>query len=145
MTEKFENSKQFSLDFYKANDDGFSTVSANQNKEVDKIVELRKKKAATSSTSIVNDPEVRRFLPKDDAKEAADLDARLQNWVKTRMRRDNVANLFQTPKMREEEPSTARQFQPINDADAIDRTYYFKRDDFKDYSEDLIKYRHTMR
>mmetsp|Transcript_10829 Transcript_10829/g.26538 ORF Transcript_10829/g.26538 Transcript_10829/m.26538 type:complete len:145 (+) Transcript_10829:211-645(+) len=144
MTEKFENSKQFNLDFYKSTDDGFSTCSAQQNKEVERLVDARKKKASTPG-SIVNDPDVRKFLQPSDEQKGKELDARLQGWVKTRMRRDNVANLFQTPKMREEEPSTARQFQPITDAEPVDRTYYFKRDDFKDYSEDLIKYRHTMR
>merc|ERR1719188_1485548 len=61
------------------------------------------------------------------------------------MRRDNVSNLFQTPKLRENEATTARSFQPITDAEPVDRTHYFKRDNFTDYSEDLIKYRHTMR
>ncbi|CAD7948159.1 unnamed protein product [Amoebophrya sp. A25] len=144
--EKFEASKQFHLDFYKSTDDGYSTVSGAQNKEVARIAEERKKKAQTRPESIVNDPDVRKLLDSyDEAKKTAAMDTKLQDWVKTRMRRDNVANLFQTPKIREEEPTTATQFQPVVDAEPVDRTYYFKRDDFKDYSEDLIKYKHTMR
>ena len=69
----------------------------------------------------------------------------MQDFVKNRMRRDNVSNLFQTPKLREIEPTTASSYQPITDAPPCDKTFFRERNYFTDYTEDLIKYKHTMR
>ena len=54
----FERNKQFDLDFYKATDDGYSTVSADMNADVAKLLKNARKKADTKPDSIVNDPEV---------------------------------------------------------------------------------------
>jgi hypothetical protein len=60
------------------------------------------------------------------------------------MRRDNVSNLFQTPKLRQNTTTTAQAF-PKLDAERPDKTHFFKRNQYSDYTEDLAKYKHTMR
>ena len=54
----FERNKQFDLDFYKATDDGYSTVSADMNADVSKLYKQFIAKKNTAAGSIVNDPEV---------------------------------------------------------------------------------------
>lgn len=72
-------------------------------------------------------------------------DLKMQDFVKLRMRRDNVSNLLQYPKIREDEPTTSASYKEITDAGPVDRKYFFKRNFFTDYTEDLIKFKHTMR
>ena len=72
----------------------------------------------------------------------------MAHFVKSRMKRDNVSNLFQTPSLREHETTTASAFgssKPLKGADKVDKKFFMHRDDFTDYVEDQIRYKHTMR
>ena len=74
----------------------------------------------------------------------------MHNYVTSRMKRDNVSNLFQTPKLREHETTTKTSFSQegsgVGKKDyKVDKSFFMHRDTFTDYVEDAIRYAGTMR
>merc|ERR1712194_737176 len=121
-------------DYYRSTDDGYSTCAGDQHGDVDKILAKRLARSQLPESSILRDPQIRGLLKDErEQQETKALEVRMQDFVKTRMRRDNVSSLFQTPKVREDEATTAQSFQPIVGAESIDKEYFMKRDTFTDY------------
>lgn len=69
--EPFERNKQFDLDFYRANDDGYSTAGREQNEQVARLAKQQNQKLSTKVDSIVRDPDIRKFLVKEVEEEKA--------------------------------------------------------------------------
>merc|ERR1712224_1189104 len=114
-------------------------------------MEQRKKAKEEAASSVSADPEVRKMVTELRAAEGGPedpkaMEEKLFGFVKMAMKRDNVSNLFQTPKLRQHETSTASSYQNAPGKEYFpNKEHNLKRNAYSDYTEDYIRFKHTMR
>eukprot|EP00397_Hematodinium_sp_SG-2012_P042314 GEMP01046775.1.p2 GENE.GEMP01046775.1~~GEMP01046775.1.p2 ORF type:complete len:147 (+),score=34.47 GEMP01046775.1:43-483(+) len=134
----FQRSTQFDRDYWAPADDGYSTNTAAQNKEVEHYIQELKE---IRENVVSKDPEVLAI-----AKECAPPPPEKICTAAERGRRDNVANIFQIPKLRPDESTNMKVYVDHNkDATPPNKKYFMKRDRQTEYYECYVQYKHTMR
>jgi len=135
----FIRQAQFDVDYWRPTDDGYSTNTGDQFEQIEQhyrdINENKK-------NIVCKDPEVLQFT-KDYQEIEGMIDMKVPT-TKERGNRDNVASLFQAPKLLMDKSSMATAF--INHkAEVPDKKYFMKRDADTLYFEALVKNKQTMR
>lgn len=158
----FRPQNQFALEFYKPSDDGYSTTGKTQNEEINRYIkesserraarQARTGQVSTRGAPIAADPAVADLTKDIRTSEAGSPAAGAEDGpelniaarAKKQGRKDHISSLFQVPKMRPDS-TTTRDAHVEFDCHGVDKEFHFKRNAYTEYTEDCVRYKHTMR